>query len=138
MSCALMSVMKITKVEAKGVESCYAGKSAVCLLSKLGKFPEGCRVGDLDLLAPQLHPSLFGKALEQTADDFARAAKFVGQRLMGSMYRVGLVDNQFGEALVELLKCHGGNQLHQVSEPVGKQQEHVIAKRFMLAEQSVE
>src|SRR3989338_6445816 len=123
MNCTLLSVIKITQ---------GSGGSECCESLECG------RVSDGYLFPPQLDPALFGKAFEQTADDLPRAAQFVGQCLMGGVDRAGLVDQEIGETLVELLKGHRRNQLHQVGEPVGKQMEHVAAKRFMTAKQCVE
>src|SRR4030067_3872314 len=120
MSCTLLSVIKITQGTG-GSECC---ESLECR-----------RVSDGYLFPPQLDPALFGKTLEQTADDLPRAAQFVGQRLMGGVDRAGLADKEIGETLIELLKGHCRNQLHQVGETVGEQMEHVAAQRFMIAKQ---
>jgi len=57
---------------------------------------------------------------------------------MGGVDRAGLVDQEICQTLVELLKSHGRNQLHQVGEPIRKQVEHIAAKRFLFADQGVE
>src|SRR4030067_3536875 len=99
MSCTLLSVIKITQGTG-GSECC---ESLECR-----------RVSDGYLFPPQLDPALFGKTLEQTADDLPRAAQFVGQRLMGGVDRGGVSDKGSGQTLIELLQRHRRNQCHQV------------------------
>src|SRR5512135_3800807 len=97
---------------------------------KLNKFFKCCLVDYLNLFSCQLHPALFGKPFEQTADHLARTAEFVGQRLMRGAQGTGPGDEQSGKALIEFLEGNSGDQLHQVGEAVGKQMEDIIAERL--------
>ncbi len=82
---------------------------------KVGEFFECCRIGDVDLLASQFDPALFGKAFEQAADDLPRAAEFVGQSLMGGVDRAGLVDQEICQALVQLLNCVSSESMGEIN-----------------------
>ena len=84
-------------------------------------------VDNVDSLPAQVHESVDFEALEQSRHHFPRGAEFVGNLLMGQVKRLTVAQQSPGQALVEALKGHRLDQLHQFSQAVSECAEQKVA-----------
>lgn len=70
-----------------GIEAAVMGGVAA-LFAFGGECPQPGRIENVDLIAPQRHQALSGKAFEQAAHDFAYAAALVCEFLVGDVPRL--------------------------------------------------
>lgn len=113
----------------------YLLRRLLRLVADACQLPQACSVKQADPLTSERYETLHGKALEPAADDFPDAAQFVGQRLVSSLDRLGLAEQQFGQPLVEAVEGDFLNELHQFGNAIGEQVKDEVAEAGIAGDQ---